>query len=171
MQQHLLYTLYSGFFFMLPLGCFLDSLALWHPRVHLHMIWLEIYGYQQEASFRWQKVFSQQWAHMRFLCGVLSGMTFSLRWFTDKTISANWCWIFDFLTVYDLFYQIFRALRSILNGFVAFFAACNRHRLRYEMSLLALICLNFYINMLVEWHLHVVRKPFHVWMFMKNVVQ
>nr|GMC90034.1 Envelope glycoprotein like [Ipomoea batatas] len=31
----------------------------------------------------------------------------------------------------DLFSQIFRALRSILNGFVAFFMACNRHRLRY----------------------------------------
>ncbi|KAK9924475.1 hypothetical protein M0R45_032841 [Rubus argutus] len=29
----------------------------------------------------------------------------------------------------DLFSQIFRALRSILNGFVAFFTACNRHRL------------------------------------------
>lgn len=29
----------------------------------------------------------------------------------------------------DLFSQVFRALRSILNGFVAFFAACNRHRL------------------------------------------
>ncbi|KAG6661176.1 hypothetical protein CIPAW_03G155400 [Carya illinoinensis] len=30
----------------------------------------------------------------------------------------------------DLFSQVFRALRSILNGFVAFFTACNRHRLR-----------------------------------------
>ncbi|GFQ04798.1 hypothetical protein PHJA_002623800 [Phtheirospermum japonicum] len=30
----------------------------------------------------------------------------------------------------DLFSQIFRALRSILNGFVVFFTACNRHRLR-----------------------------------------
>ncbi|XP_044466013.1 uncharacterized protein LOC123196175 [Mangifera indica] len=29
----------------------------------------------------------------------------------------------------DLFSQVFRALRSILNGFVAFFMACNRHRL------------------------------------------
>ncbi|MBA0847766.1 hypothetical protein Goshw_022925, partial [Gossypium schwendimanii] len=29
----------------------------------------------------------------------------------------------------DIFSQVFRALRSILNGFVAFFAACNRHRL------------------------------------------
>ncbi|XP_038694973.1 uncharacterized protein LOC119992327 isoform X1 [Tripterygium wilfordii] len=29
----------------------------------------------------------------------------------------------------DLFSQVFRATRSILNGFVAFFAACNRHRL------------------------------------------
>ncbi|MCD7448677.1 hypothetical protein HAX54_045326 [Datura stramonium] len=29
----------------------------------------------------------------------------------------------------DLFSQIFRALRSILYGFVAFFTACNRHRL------------------------------------------
>ncbi|CAA2980608.1 uncharacterized protein LOC111375774 [Olea europaea subsp. europaea] len=30
---------------------------------------------------------------------------------------------------HDLFSQVFRALRSILNGFVAFFTACNRHRL------------------------------------------
>lgn len=29
----------------------------------------------------------------------------------------------------DLFSQVFRAVRSILNGLVAFFAACNRHRL------------------------------------------
>ncbi|KAI7729253.1 hypothetical protein M8C21_002192 [Ambrosia artemisiifolia] len=29
----------------------------------------------------------------------------------------------------DLFSQIFRAVRSILSGFVAFFTACNRHRL------------------------------------------
>ncbi|ONI18350.1 hypothetical protein PRUPE_3G210900 [Prunus persica] len=29
----------------------------------------------------------------------------------------------------DLFSQVFRAIRSILNGFVAFFIACNRHRL------------------------------------------
>ncbi|XP_010252548.1 PREDICTED: uncharacterized protein LOC104594102 isoform X2 [Nelumbo nucifera] len=29
----------------------------------------------------------------------------------------------------DLFSQIFRAVRSILNGFIAFFIACNRHRL------------------------------------------
>ncbi|XP_020594664.1 uncharacterized protein LOC110034761 [Phalaenopsis equestris] len=29
----------------------------------------------------------------------------------------------------DLFSQIFRALRSILYGFVAFFTTCNRHRL------------------------------------------
>ncbi|XP_051125767.1 uncharacterized protein LOC127247777 isoform X2 [Andrographis paniculata] len=29
----------------------------------------------------------------------------------------------------DLFSQIFRALRSILNGFAVFFMACNRHRL------------------------------------------
>ncbi|XP_008805609.2 uncharacterized protein LOC103718522 isoform X2 [Phoenix dactylifera] len=32
----------------------------------------------------------------------------------------------------DLFSQIFRALRSILYGFVAFFATCNRHRLRWK---------------------------------------
>ncbi|XP_021315541.1 uncharacterized protein LOC8078949 isoform X2 [Sorghum bicolor] len=29
----------------------------------------------------------------------------------------------------DLLYQIFRALRSILYGFIAFFSTCNRHRL------------------------------------------
>lgn len=31
----------------------------------------------------------------------------------------------------DLFSQIFRALRGILNGILVFFASCNRHRLRY----------------------------------------
>uniref|UniRef100_A0A0E0L6P0 Uncharacterized protein n=1 Tax=Oryza punctata TaxID=4537 RepID=A0A0E0L6P0_ORYPU len=30
----------------------------------------------------------------------------------------------------DLFSQIFRAIRSILNGILVFFASCNRHRLR-----------------------------------------
>ncbi|GFP79596.1 hypothetical protein PHJA_000103100 [Phtheirospermum japonicum] len=34
----------------------------------------------------------------------------------------------------DLLSQLFRALRSILHGFVAFFAACNRHRLRPEFG-------------------------------------
>ncbi|KAK4784302.1 hypothetical protein SAY86_018670 [Trapa natans] len=29
----------------------------------------------------------------------------------------------------DLFSHVFRALRAILNGFAAFFIACNRHRL------------------------------------------
>lgn len=35
------------------------------------------------------------------------------------------------LTLTFSFFQIFRALRSILYGFVAFFSTCNRHRLRY----------------------------------------
>ncbi|GMG98713.1 hypothetical protein Nepgr_000553 [Nepenthes gracilis] len=39
----------------------------------------------------------------------------------------------------DLFSQVFRALRSILNGFVAFFAACNRHRLSIYNHLKELI--------------------------------
>ncbi|KNA02931.1 hypothetical protein SOVF_213940, partial [Spinacia oleracea] len=29
----------------------------------------------------------------------------------------------------DLFSKVFRAVRSILHGFVTFFTACNRHRL------------------------------------------
>ncbi|KAG6502001.1 hypothetical protein ZIOFF_041888 [Zingiber officinale] len=32
----------------------------------------------------------------------------------------------------DLFSKVFRAIRSIFYGFVAFFTACNRHRLRYS---------------------------------------
>ncbi|KAM6572572.1 hypothetical protein CsatA_016652 [Cannabis sativa] len=39
----------------------------------------------------------------------------------------------------DLFSQIFRAVRSILNGFVAFFTACNRHRLSIYNHLLEFI--------------------------------
>lgn len=39
----------------------------------------------------------------------------------------------------DLFSQVFRAVRSILNGFVAFFAACNRHRLSIYNHLLEFI--------------------------------
>ncbi|KAJ8433643.1 hypothetical protein Cgig2_026823 [Carnegiea gigantea] len=36
----------------------------------------------------------------------------------------------------DLFSKVFRAVRSILNGFVDFFATCNRHRLRLALCLL-----------------------------------
>ncbi|KAK1439801.1 hypothetical protein QVD17_05622 [Tagetes erecta] len=39
----------------------------------------------------------------------------------------------------DLFSQVFRAVRSILNGFVAFFTACNRHRLSIYNHLQELI--------------------------------
>jgi hypothetical protein len=31
----------------------------------------------------------------------------------------------------DIFSKVFRAVRSIVNGFMAFFTACNRHRLRF----------------------------------------
>ncbi|KAE8708079.1 Small ubiquitin-like modifier 1 [Hibiscus syriacus] len=40
----------------------------------------------------------------------------------------------------DIFSQVFRALRSILNGFVAFFTACNRHRLRSCILYAYFIC-------------------------------
>ncbi|KAG4191298.1 hypothetical protein ERO13_A07G082500v2 [Gossypium hirsutum] len=47
---------------------------------------------------------------------------------TESAVSSNeismWRSLWN-----DIFSQVFRALRSILNGFVAFFAACNRHRL------------------------------------------
>ncbi|KAF3975195.1 hypothetical protein ACB098_06G089700 [Castanea mollissima] len=47
---------------------------------------------------------------------------------TEATVSASeismWRSLWN-----DLFSQVFRAVRSILNGFVAFFTACNRHRL------------------------------------------
>jgi len=47
---------------------------------------------------------------------------------TEATLSTNeismWRSLWN-----DLFSQVFRAVRSILNGFVAFFTACNRHRL------------------------------------------
>ncbi|XP_042506867.1 uncharacterized protein LOC122083212 isoform X2 [Macadamia integrifolia] len=36
----------------------------------------------------------------------------------------------------DLFSQVFRAIRSIVNGFVAFFATCNRHRLSIHNHML-----------------------------------
>lgn len=39
----------------------------------------------------------------------------------------------------DLFSQVFRAVRSILHGFVAFFTACNRHRLSIYNHLQELI--------------------------------
>lgn len=40
---------------------------------------------------------------------------------------------------YVSFDQIFRALRSILHGLVAFLAACNRHRLRYDIDVSILV--------------------------------
>ncbi|XP_057956179.1 uncharacterized protein LOC131149598 [Malania oleifera] len=39
----------------------------------------------------------------------------------------------------DLFSQVFRAVKSILNGFVAFFTACNRHRLSIYNHILEFI--------------------------------
>ena len=51
-------------------------------------------------------------------------------------------WLYFFLN-----FQVFRAVRSILNGFVAFFTACNRHRLRYAIILFFLcisICHSYF---------------------------
>ncbi|RDX90283.1 hypothetical protein CR513_27870, partial [Mucuna pruriens] len=39
----------------------------------------------------------------------------------------------------DLFSQIFRALKSIVYGFVAFFTACNRHRLRVYPKIISCV--------------------------------
>ncbi|KAK3021747.1 hypothetical protein RJ639_045690 [Escallonia herrerae] len=44
-----------------------------------------------------------------------------------------------------LFFQVFRAVRSIFNGFVAFFTACNRHRLRSDSA----FSLHFYVFLLL----------------------
>ncbi|KAL7086669.1 hypothetical protein ACP275_13G015300 [Erythranthe tilingii] len=55
---------------------------------------------------------------------------FQLAKSVDSTVAVStyevsmWRSLWD-----DLFSHVFRALRSILNGFVAFFIACNRHRL------------------------------------------
>lgn len=43
------------------------------------------------------------------------------------------------LTIFWFPFQVFRAVRSILHGFVAFFTACNRHRLRFDLFLLYII--------------------------------
>ena len=46
--------------------------------------------------------------------------------------NVQWLKVNGLLILIILFcFQVFRAVRSILNGFVAFFTACNRHRLRY----------------------------------------
>lgn len=40
------------------------------------------------------------------------------------------------INIIHILLQVFRAVKSILYGFVAFFAACNRHRLRYAFNFL-----------------------------------
>ncbi|XP_060191068.1 uncharacterized protein LOC132620415 isoform X5 [Lycium barbarum] len=48
----------------------------------------------------------------------------------EATVSSSASGVSIWRTLWnDLFSQIFKALRSILYGFVAFFTACNRHRL------------------------------------------
>jgi hypothetical protein len=42
----------------------------------------------------------------------------------------------------DLFSQIFRAMRGILNGILVFFYSCNRHRLRYLADLFVFHCIS-----------------------------
>ncbi|XP_031265716.1 E3 ubiquitin-protein ligase MIEL1-like [Pistacia vera] len=55
--------------------------------------------------------------------------TFQLASTSEATVSTYevsvWLSLWN-----DLFSQVFRAVKSILNGFVAFFMACNRHCLR-----------------------------------------
>lgn len=68
---------------------------------------------------------------MRFPCGVLFGMIFSPRYSPITFISCQGqCSKFLFPHICIALLQVFRALRTILNGVVAFFVACNRHRLR-----------------------------------------
>nr|XP_017251163.1 PREDICTED: uncharacterized protein LOC108221820 [Daucus carota subsp. sativus] len=53
---------------------------------------------------------------------------FQLASTADATVNAE---VFLWHTLWNhLFSQVFRAVLSILNDFVAFFTACNRHQLR-----------------------------------------
>lgn len=54
--------------------------------------------------------------------------------------------------------QVFRAIRSILYGFVAFFTTCNRHRLRYGLSYKLFLSLFIIIicNLKIKCHCYLV---------------
>lgn len=67
----------------------------------------------------------------------LSG-TFQLISITGTTTNKNTVPVWRALWN-DLFSQVFRAVRSIVNGFVAFFTACNRHRLSIYNHLAAFL--------------------------------
>lgn len=67
----------------------------------------------------------------------LSG-TFQLISSTGTTTNTNTVPVWRALWN-DLFSQVFRAVRSIVNGFVAFFTACNRHRLSIYNHLAAFL--------------------------------
>ncbi|XP_057815605.2 uncharacterized protein LOC131029212 [Cryptomeria japonica] len=67
----------------------------------------------------------------------LSG-TFQLISNTQPTSNTNTVSVWRALWN-DLFSQVFRAIRSIVNGFVTFFIACNKHRLSTYNHLAALL--------------------------------
>lgn len=64
--------------------------------------------------------------------------TFQLISLTGTTTNTNTVPVWRALWN-DLFSQVFRAVRSIVNGFVAFFTACNRHRLSIYNHLTAFL--------------------------------
>ncbi|CAI9787589.1 unnamed protein product [Fraxinus pennsylvanica] len=72
-------------------------------------------------------IFSSTYDLVGDICMFVSGV-FQFTSSVESTVSSYevsmWRSLWN-----DLFSQVFRALRSILNGFVAFFTACNRHRL------------------------------------------
>ncbi|XP_027343848.1 uncharacterized protein LOC113856284 isoform X2 [Abrus precatorius] len=75
------------------------------------------------VAFVYSCIFNTLGNTWQFVSGI-----FQLASYSEATVSASEVSMLRSLWN-DLFSQIFRALKSILYGFVAFFTACNRHRL------------------------------------------
>ncbi|CAI9754856.1 unnamed protein product [Fraxinus pennsylvanica] len=89
----------------------------------LHAPFRLVLGLCSLAAF----VFSSTYKLVGDICMFMSGI-FQFSSNVESTVSSYevsmWRSLWN-----DLFSQVFRALRSIVNGFVVFFTACNRHRL------------------------------------------
>ncbi|KAJ4840057.1 hypothetical protein Tsubulata_048988 [Turnera subulata] len=74
------------------------------------------------------------YAPIRILLSTAGFVSFFCAWIWEQIgdIWRSTSAIFQLASASDV--TVFRAVRSILNGFVAFFAACNRHRLRISLK-------------------------------------
>lgn len=83
----------------------------------------------------------QSLLHHKSHFGALSGKISSQRFILSICAYGSIYFFINAIPLYSVVFllQVFRSLRSIINGLIGFFTSCNRHRLRY-IHFISFIC-------------------------------